>query len=254
MRQLGWVVLTSLLGTVGFIQTARAQGRGQGNTYGSVGGFGNVLYPGTGHAPVLPPGGLNGPSFAHRLGQNIGGTGWNHQPFRTGSNRTLVVPFPVYYGPMYGGYDQAPPPQYPQYQEPPTQFINTNTAPSVVINQTFVAERAMPVMREYSNQPDHDPEPQQGIRRYEGPQSGPMPERPRSASKSPANSDGQPTLYLIAFKDNGIVQALGYWVEDGNLHYVSAGHTLNQVSLDLVDRELSQRLNDERSVEFKLPR
>ena len=81
-----------------------------------------------------------------------------------------------------------------------------------------------------------------------------MPERARSASRTPANSDGQPTLYLIAFKDNGIVQALGYWVEDGNLHYVSAGHTLNQVSLDLVDRELSQRLNDERSVEFKLPR
>ncbi|MDQ2947733.1 MAG: hypothetical protein M3Y27_17665 [Acidobacteriota bacterium] len=255
MRQLGWVVLTSLLGTFGFVHSAWAQGRGQGNTYSSVGGFGNVLYPGTGHAPVLPPGGLNGPSFAHRLGQNIGGSGWNHQPFRAGSNRTLVVPFPVYYGPMYGGYGsqyQDSPP--PQYQEPPPQFINTNTSPSVVINQTFVPERAMPAMREYSNQPDRDPEPQQGMRRYEGPQSGPMPERARSASKSSANTDGQPTLYLIAFKDNGIVQALGYWVEDGNLHYVSAGHTLNQVSLDLVDRELSQRLNDERSVEFKLPR
>ncbi len=253
MRQLGWVVLTSLLGTVVFVHSARAQGRAQGNTYGSVGGFGNVLYPGTGHAPVPPPGGLNGPSFAHRLGQNIAGTGWNQRPFRAGSNRTLVVPFPVYYGPIYGGYEQVPP---QQYQEAPPQFINTNTAPSVVINQTFVPERAMPVMREYGNgnQPDREPESQQGMRRYEGPQSGPMPGPARSGGKAAANSDGQPTLYLIAFKDNGIVQALGYWVEDGNLHYVSAGHTLNQVSLDLVDRELSQRLNDERSVEFKLPR
>ncbi|MDQ6759899.1 MAG: hypothetical protein M3Z32_08550, partial [Acidobacteriota bacterium] len=91
MRQLGWVLLGSVLGTVGFSPAAFAQGGNQRNTYGSVGGFGNVLYPGTGHAPVLPPGGFNGPSFAHRLGQNIAGAGWNQQPFRAGSNRTLVV-------------------------------------------------------------------------------------------------------------------------------------------------------------------
>jgi hypothetical protein len=253
MRQLGWVVLSSLLSTVGLVGTARAQAGHPGGTYGSVGGFGNVLYPGTGHAP-LPPGGVSGPTFAHRLGQNVAGTGWNQRPFRAGSNRTLVVPFPVYYGPIYGGYEQQPPP--PQYGEAPPQFINTNTAPSVVINQTFVPERAMPVTREYANgnQPDRESESQQGMRRYEGPQSGPMPEPARGASKTVPKNDGQPTLYLIAFKDNGIIQALGYWVEDGNLHYVSASHTLNQVSLDLVDRELSQRLNDERSVEFKLPR
>ena len=246
MRQLGWVVLTSLLGTVGVVQTALAQGgRHQGQTYGSVGGFGNVLYPGTGHAP-LPPGGISGPSFAHRLGQNIAGAGWNQQPFRSGSNRTLVVPFPVYYGPIYGGYEQAPP---PQYQQAPPQYINTNTAPSVVINQTFVPERATPIVREYG-----ETESQQGMRRYDGPRSGPMPEPGRSASTGASNPEGQPTLYLIAFKDNAIVPALGYWVEDGNLHYVSTGHTLNQISLDLVDRALSQRLNDERSIEFKLPR
>jgi hypothetical protein len=42
-------------------------------------------------------------------------------------------------------------------------------------------------------------------------------------------------------------------MEGGNLHYVSAEHTLNQASMDLIDRTLSQRLNDERGVEFKLP-
>jgi len=73
------------------------------------------------------------------------------------------------------------------------------------------------------------------------------------ASGRPAPNDDEPTLYLIAFKDHTIVQALGYWMEGGALHYVSVEHTLNQVSLDLLDRDLSQRLNDERGVQFKLP-
>jgi hypothetical protein len=55
-------------------------------------------------------------------------------------------------------------------------------------------------------------------------------------------------------KDHTIVQALGYWVENGALHYVSAEHTVNQASMDLIDRDLTQRLNDERNVEFKLPK
>jgi len=54
-------------------------------------------------------------------------------------------------------------------------------------------------------------------------------------------------------KDHSIMQALGYWLETGTLHYVSAEYTLNQVSIGLVDRELSQRLNDERGIPFKLP-
>jgi hypothetical protein len=45
--------------------------------------------------------------------------------------------------------------------------------------------------------------------------------------------DDQPTLYLIAFTDHTIVTALGYWMEGGALHYVSAEHSLNQASLDL---------------------
>src|SRR5580704_487077 len=29
----------------------------------SLGGYGSILYPATGHAPATPPGGLNGPHF-----------------------------------------------------------------------------------------------------------------------------------------------------------------------------------------------
>ena len=110
-------------------------------------------------------------------------------------------------------------------------------------------------MREYGNANQRDSgADQQGMKLYEGPRSGLMPD-PRAPNRPARQSnDEQPTLYLIALKDHGIVQALGYWVEAGNLHYVSAEHSLNQVSLDLVDRDLSQRLNDERGVEFKLPR
>lgn len=232
MKQLLLVAVASFAGC--FAQVS--------HNYGSVGGFGNVLYPGTGHAPTA-----NVPSFGHRLGQNIGGQPLPGRPYRAGANQTVVVPFPVYYGPLYNGYDQ-PAMQQP-YQDAPPPIINTNTAPSVVINQTFVPDRAVPVMREYGNQTDQ----QQGMREYQGPRTAPMPEQSANMNRGD-RPDGQPTLYLIAFKDSSIVQALGYWVEDGNLHYVSAGHTLNQISLDLIDRQLSQRLNDERNVEFKLPR
>jgi hypothetical protein len=67
------------------------------------------------------------------------------------------------------------------------------------------------------------------------------------------NSGDQATIYLIAFKDHSIVQALGYWMEGATLHYVSVEHTLNQASINLIDRDLSQRLNDERGLEFRLP-
>ena len=42
-------------------------------------------------------------------------------------------------------------------------------------------------------------------------------------------------------------------VEDGTLNYVTIQGDQNSVSLDLVDRELSQRLNRDRRVAFGLP-
>ena len=64
--------------------------------------------------------------------------------------------------------------------------------------------------------------------------------------------DAKPPIYLIAFKDQSIVPAVAYWMEDGALHYVTMQHAQKRATLDLVDRELSQRLNDERHVEFVL--
>jgi hypothetical protein len=143
----------------------------------------------------------------------------------------------------YGyGYDSGAAPA--GYVEQGSQVVTSNGMPSVVINQTFIPDRAMPVVREYSS----DGPEQSGMRTYEGLRTQPQPD------PGERRASDQPTLYLIAFKDHRIVPALGYWIESGNLHYVSAEHSLNQASLDLIDRDLSQQLNDERHVEFRLPK
>ncbi|HYL34577.1 MAG TPA: hypothetical protein VEV17_01545 [Bryobacteraceae bacterium] len=241
---------------LGLLGTAFGQHQGQ---YSSLGGFGNVLYPGTGHAPATPVGGINGPRFPGFFnGAVLANPGFAAHPQH---RRTVIVPYPVFYGGGYGyggygyGYDpsQGYPPGYGD-QAPP--IVNTNTAPSVVINQNFVPPQANPVVREYGPDTSGD---QSSLRMYQVPSSRQLAEAAQGAgagaatAQRPANDSDQPTLYLIAFKDHNIVQALGYWMEGSTLHYVTVDHSLNQVSLDLIDRDLSQRLNAERNIEFKLP-
>ncbi len=203
-----------------FLGTVFAQGH-QG-PYWSLGGYGNVVYPGTGHAP---PGGFTGPTYLAAARGGAGAGAVAHPQHR----RSSVVLYPVFYG--NGAYD----PSYYGDQSQPA--ADPNGAPSVVINQNFVPQQGNPVVREY--EADAPPDQPSGMRLYQ--------------NSSHPYDDSQPTLYLIAFKDHSIIQALGYWMEGGALHYVSVEHTLNQVSMDLIDRDLSQRLNDERGVQFKLP-
>jgi hypothetical protein len=120
----------------------------------------------------------------------------------------------------------------------------------VVINQNFMPPQANPQVRDYTG--DQQPQQQQdqsGLKLYQAPPSHPY----ADAAAQRAQASDQPTIYLIALRDHTIVQALGYWMEGSTLHYVSAEHTLNQLSIDLVDRDLSQRLNDERGLDFRLP-
>src|SRR5262249_55056470 len=149
-----------------------------------------------------------------------GGGSVVYVPYAVGVPAYAAPPYPpdasMGYAPGYG--PQQPPPQ-------------------VIINQTFVSDTARPVVREYATDPNG------GIRVY-GPE-------PTAAPAETAQTAETPT-YLIAFKDHTIYAALAYWVEDGTLHYVTNQNTHNQVSLDLVDRELSTRLNQERSVDFRL--
>jgi len=236
---------------LGVITTAFGQNRG---TYSSLGGYGNVLFPGTGHAPATPPGGINGPNFGRFSGPS-GRVFAN--PFVTNHpqhQRTTIVPYPVFYGGGYGyGYD--PNAAYaPGYGDQAPPVINSGAAPSVVINQNFIPQAVNPQVRDY-NSNDTAPDQQSGLRLYQNP-SHPYADAPANTvtRQQVAGGNDQPTIYLIAFKDHSIVQALGYWMEGATLHYVSVEHSLNQASIDLIDRDLSQRLNDERGLEFRLPK
>ncbi len=247
MRQVGLVVgvLALLFATSAFAQT-----------YGSIGGFGSVLYPGTGHPP--PQGGVFNPARPNRgvvVGPGYGAQGRAPRPQHPSHDRGSIVAVPVpYYVGGYGyGYDASGAPQGP----PPDQGgVDTGAPPSVVINQNFVPERANPAVREYDYLPTTPEQPSNSsVRLYQPPPTHPYADQQdQEAAAAARRASEEPTIYLIALKDHTIVQALGYWMEGGTLHYVNAEHSLNQLSPDLIDRSLSQRLNDERGVEFKLPR
>ena len=81
------------------------------------------------------------------------------------------------------------------------------------------------------------------------PQSAPDPYMAAVATEPARESDH----YLLAFKDHTVYSAVAYWFEGDTLHYFTAGNTHNQVSLSLVDRDLTQRLNQESGLEVRLP-
>lgn len=63
----------------------------------------------------------------------------------------------------------------------------------------------------------------------------------------------EPAHVLIALNDGWVYAAVAYWVESGTLHYITTAGDHNQVSLRLVDRATSARLNHVLQIEFILP-
>jgi len=200
---------------------------------------GRVLFPGTGGPPGSPLS-ITDTTFASRLGATV--SGLNNGGYRRFHRPAVVVPYayPVYeggygdYGSGYGpGYGYPPPDQQPNVTivNPPQQ------TPQVIINQNFIPEHATPVMHDYSEDSSG------GIRIYEAP------------GREPADTsaDENTSYYLIAFKDHSIYSAFAYWVEGDTLHYVTPQRVHNQASLSLVDRELTEKLNRNHSMQVKLP-
>lgn len=211
------------------------------NTYGSTTGFGNVLFPGTGHAPnstgnpFWSPYNTGSAGFASSLGATVGGF---NSGFGNSRHRVPVggYAYPVIVG-GFGGYyppnGYAPPPD----AYPPDPYAQPAPGPQVIINQNFVPPTARPVMRDYAENGESG-----GIQRYEPATSG------RPEASAPEDS-----YYLIAFKDHSIYSAFAYWVEGDTLHYVTPQRVHNQASLSRVDRELTGRLNKDRNMQVKLP-
>jgi hypothetical protein len=214
--------------------------------------YGNILFPGGTPSSNLPPaprlGSLVPTRGLYSNGNYSGGyvsppsRGGNHG----GRDRTIVVPYayPVYFGDYgYNGYGGNPAPQPITVVVPPQQ----QTVPTVIINQTFAAD-----VSEVEPNPNEEAANPSGVRVYKTPvhrQPAPEPAAPAVRDNS---GDDRATIYLIALKDNSIHSAIGYWVEDGTLHYVTQQGSVNRVTLDQVDRQLSDQLNRERKVDFQI--
>jgi len=217
--------------------------------YWSVGGFGNVAFPGLGHAPAgphpygnvtfpaVPQGSAafsrNASGVARGYGALVPGFGSNQgrgngagRGNRRGNNPGIYA-FPVF----IGGYGYAQPDQ-PLAEQPNDAAPNPPAAPPVVINQYFGTAA-----------PGQEPPPDAASSNFH-------------YYQSPANNDAAPgdsTYYLIAFKDHTVYSAVAYYTEGDTLHYFTSGNTHNQVSVSLVDRPLTEQLNRARNVTVRLP-
>lgn len=192
-------------------------------TYGSRSGFGNVVFPGTGNAPRLGrPFSISDWSFAGRLSATISGF-----PPYTGAPAGVrrwgrpVAGWPWIYPVFVGGY----------YQPGPSVVVMPapQTAPPVVINQYF------------SSEPAARPAEEANVRVYEAP------------VRTPAEPAGASLSFLIATKDRSVFSAAAYWVEGDTLHYVTPRGKSESIPLANVDRELSEKLNENHQVQFRLP-
>ena len=136
------------------------------------------------------------------------------------------------------GYDNS---YEPQGQEmlPPQQ-------PNVtVVYPPQQQQRATPVMIQAGPDGEYNTMVRPPATIYETP-------RPRDTA-SDAEPAADSNRYLLAFKDHTIYSAVAYWTDGDTLHYFTTGNTHNQVSLSLIDRELTERLNRELGIDFKLP-
>ena len=60
-------------------------------------------------------------------------------------------------------------------------------------------------------------------------------------------------VFFIALKNGSVYSAVAYWVDGEMLNYITPQGKRNQMSIDLVDRDLSVKLNEGRQVDFHLP-
>ena len=204
-------------------------------TPGTIRNFGSVVFPGSSNVPTVrtgPAGPLtpavvatgqfrNSNNFNGNFGNGNFGKGFNRNGRNNRNTNTFVFAYPYFIG---GGYD--------------TPFVGGGDPPA------------------------SDPPP------MAMPMYGPEMPRPAMVQVAPAMSAYQPgpqgpgaddtaapdsERYLIAFKDHTVYSAVAYWFEGDTLHYFTPGNVHNQVSLSLVDAELTTRLNKELGIEFRMP-
>lgn len=176
-----------------------------------------------GFSPIAPPVVRPAQPMSARWAIRLGGV---HRPVegscersdgRSGAFIPYVVPYPVYSNGYYpevpDAYEQQPPPVMNEMPplRPPVQPVPELDAAPLAANPTRQAYQAPP------------------------------PPRPEPVEPS----------FFVALKDGWVYTASAYWVEDGTLHYIATDGKHNQVSLSLIDRQITAKLNQ--GGEFHLP-
>jgi hypothetical protein len=232
------------------------------------GGFGLLLFCGSGlifgqgRSAVVSSGfgQISSParSFAGTWNRNSwNGSSWNRSR-GTGTTSVYAYPVPIYVGGYGYGSGYADPPAqdpsagqdaYGQNMAPPPQAPPPGAAPGAPPQQTTIIinpspDGSRPNVTVLQGPPPGYGPPPQGY----GPPPG-----AGSPTGASANSDSPAPYFLIALKDHTVYSAVAYWVDGDTLHYFTDPDTHNQVSLALVDRDLTQRLNKEAGIDVTLP-
>jgi len=209
--------------------------------------FGSVVFPGgspttpivrTG-PPSVPVPYFNGGNSFNRGGDSFhhGGGGIVTPPNRGGGRRNQNVtyyPYPVY----VSGYSD--PAAYGDPLAPLSQPQQQPNNVTVVYPQQQQPQDVRPIVIQLGSDAIGQMTTQSSRRAQ------PPPE------EEPAAEADQPH-YLIAFKDHTIYTSVAYWFDGDTLHYFTKGDTHNQVSTALIDRPLTERLNRELGIDFKMP-
>ncbi|MGD0202038.1 MAG: hypothetical protein ABSD27_14965 [Bryobacteraceae bacterium] len=205
------------------------------STYGSPSGFGNVLFPGTGTAPPAGDWSSSVPAgFGDWLDVFAGWRDGDAGRFRRHFSHRSAYGYPLAWPVMVGGlyYD----PSYADQQPPNITIVMPPqpSSPPLTINQSFP--------------PGSSKDMQHGPGAADASASSDRQDQPEA---SPAQEER--ALLFVALKDNSVYTAVAYWVEDGTLYYTTPQDHHNQVSLDLVDRERTARLNAGSDGGLRLP-
>lgn len=254
MRWAGGLFLGVLLAAGVSAQTVRSfgsvvfPGGTRATTPGITRDFGSVVFPGG--SPTTPPVRTGpgipvtpqpvvirpNPGFAVGNSFNRGNSFNGDNSFRRGGgnprgnrgNANTVFAYPVFMG---GGnyYDSPVPPEAPG--------VPTSQQPNVTVVMPQQQE-ARPIVIQMGPDGQYGPMARQN---YAAP---PLP---------PEQAEPDAPHYLIAFKDHTIYTSVAYWFDGDTLHYFTKGDTHNQASVALIDRELTERLNRELGIDFKMP-
>ncbi len=205
--------------------------------------FGSVVFPGgsptsppvrSGPSLVAPPS-FNGGNTFNRGGFNGGNTftpGPRTPPVNRGrkGSQTSVYAYPVY---------------VPSYFDPSlSQGFAPQTQPEQPPNVTVVypqQQEPRPIIIQMA--------PDGSYTQAQRPSSAPAYVSPDQA----ADTEPDTPHYLIAFKDHSIYTSVAYWFDGDTLHYFTKGDTHNQAPVALIDRDLTERLNRELGIDFKMP-